>query len=304
MHSNQKETYKILYIEDDEDDFLYLKTGLSISKRANFIVDWAPGEEEAFKKIKNEYDLFIIDYRLPTVDGITLMSKMKVQLQNNKPFIIFTGMKSQDIDEKALLRGAEDYLVKGGMETETIERTIVYCIERFKINNKLNDKNILLEMVIDSIPSAVFLLNKDGSIVMENKKAISLFSNFTDKNFYKLFSFSPYSENVFDSKVNNEINFFEIEEFPKTFEGVIELKDEIKLSCILTVNVIDKYGKGYRMISILDNTESYKEKEILRETNRSLETNLKKYGLSKKNPKAIMSLVETEIEKIMSIEGK
>ena len=58
---------KILLIEDDEDDVLLTREYLLESEYYEFEVGWEPNAKLAKEKMtSNQYDVFLIDYRLGT----------------------------------------------------------------------------------------------------------------------------------------------------------------------------------------------------------------------------------------------
>ena len=71
----------------------------------------------------------LVDYRLGAKTGIDLI-KEAVQLETDVPFILLTGKGDINIDEEAMKLGAFDYLVKGELNSEKLERSIRYSIDR------------------------------------------------------------------------------------------------------------------------------------------------------------------------------
>ncbi|NNE54711.1 MAG: hybrid sensor histidine kinase/response regulator, partial [Flavobacteriales bacterium] len=59
-----EELYKILLVDDDEDEFFIFQDYLEDSIYS-FHVDWVASYEEALNKFKdNSYDAFVVDYYL------------------------------------------------------------------------------------------------------------------------------------------------------------------------------------------------------------------------------------------------
>ena len=57
------EKIRILYVDDDEDDFLLVKTLLHKIRRPSFVLERAASYEEAIDKLGQEYDVFLVDYK-------------------------------------------------------------------------------------------------------------------------------------------------------------------------------------------------------------------------------------------------
>jgi DNA-binding response OmpR family regulator len=104
-----EEPRTILIIDDDKS---ILRTFSRILAKKRYIVDTAETGKEAIDKAKNKnYDLALIDIRLPDIDGTELLTKTKKQLQKTIKIMI-TGFPSIETGIKALDEGADAYLVK------------------------------------------------------------------------------------------------------------------------------------------------------------------------------------------------
>jgi DNA-binding response OmpR family regulator len=99
----------ILVIDDDKS---ILRTFTRILQKSGYQIDVAETGKEALDKAKKKnYDLALIDIRLPDMDGTDLLVKLK-QDMNNAIKIMITGFPSLETGVKALDEGADAYLVK------------------------------------------------------------------------------------------------------------------------------------------------------------------------------------------------
>jgi DNA-binding response OmpR family regulator len=99
----------ILVIDDDKS---ILRTLTRILQKAGYDIDTAETGKEAMEKIeKCQYNMALIDVRLPDMDGTDLLINMKEPLQNTIKIMI-TGFPSLETGVKALDSGADAYLVK------------------------------------------------------------------------------------------------------------------------------------------------------------------------------------------------
>ena len=101
---------KILVVDDDKQVRGYLSRALS--EAGGFSVEVAETAEEALQKIQNVmFDLVLVDFKLPDMDGLQLIT----EIVNSKPEILtvlITGHSSIDSAVEAMKRGASDYLTK------------------------------------------------------------------------------------------------------------------------------------------------------------------------------------------------
>jgi DNA-binding response OmpR family regulator len=99
----------ILIVDDDKS---ILRTFARILQKKGYEIDAVETGKEALKKADaKKYDLALLDIRLPDMDGIELLAKMKKQLQTTIKIMI-TGFPSLETGVKALDEGADAYLVK------------------------------------------------------------------------------------------------------------------------------------------------------------------------------------------------
>ena len=100
---------RILIVDDDESIGKVLAT---ILEDEGYTVDIAENGENAIKKSEEEfYNLALIDIRLPDMEGIELLTRMKDTMPKMRKIII-TGYPSIQNTIEAVNRGADAYLVK------------------------------------------------------------------------------------------------------------------------------------------------------------------------------------------------
>jgi two-component system OmpR family response regulator len=99
---------KLLIVEDDHQMAYTLRDML----RHEYVVDLAfTGEEGLIKAEENEYDLFIIDYVLPGIDGVEVVRTLRKN--GISSLILFlTGRVAADDKVLAFDTGADDYVTK------------------------------------------------------------------------------------------------------------------------------------------------------------------------------------------------
>jgi DNA-binding NtrC family response regulator len=103
------EQSRILIIDDQESIRKSLKLAL---EREGYLVETAENGREAIRKSKEEfYNLALVDLRLPDMDGIELLTKMRETVPEMVKIII-TGYPSLENAIEAVNRGADGYIVK------------------------------------------------------------------------------------------------------------------------------------------------------------------------------------------------
>lgn len=123
---------RILLVDDDEDDFIITRDIIDDIPGRNYVLDWTGSFKEALEIIaERKHDIYLVDYRLGAHDGLELI-KEALKHSYAAPFILLTGQSDRETDEKAMRAGAMDYLVKGTISPNELERSIRYSIEHSK----------------------------------------------------------------------------------------------------------------------------------------------------------------------------
>jgi DNA-binding response OmpR family regulator len=100
---------RILVIEDEAHLAELLKRGLS---EEGYAVDIAPTGEEGEEYLEAiQYDLIILDVRLPGKDGLAVCSDLRKKMVKT-PVLMLTALDKLSDKVKGLDSGADDYLVK------------------------------------------------------------------------------------------------------------------------------------------------------------------------------------------------
>ncbi len=120
----------VLLIEDDEDDYCLACDLLDSVTTQDYDVQWCETPELGLAALQSgQHDVCLIDYRLGRQTGVEVLHQGKEALRLT-PAILLTGEHSSEVDELAMLAGASDYLVKDGLTSDMLERTIRYALQR------------------------------------------------------------------------------------------------------------------------------------------------------------------------------
>lgn len=130
------QTEKILLIDDDKSLNHFLARFFN---RKGYDVTTCLSGEEAIGKIKVEpFDLILLDYKMPGLNGLDTLKEIKAY-QIKTPVIIMTAYGSTDTAIEAMKRGAYDYLSKP-FERKDLSRIISEALE---LNSRMKEKVFL-----------------------------------------------------------------------------------------------------------------------------------------------------------------
>jgi signal transduction histidine kinase len=120
----------VLLVEDDEDDYVLVKDLFREIGDERYRVKRVASYEEATQLgAPCNFDICLLDYRLGAHDGVELMEYLQSR-GFECPMILLTGQTDQEIDRRAMKAGAADYLIKGQIYAQNLERSIRYSIQQ------------------------------------------------------------------------------------------------------------------------------------------------------------------------------
>ncbi|GBD01392.1 Sensor kinase CckA [bacterium HR18] len=157
----------VLLIEDDEEDYHIVRRLLARATTIRCTLQWCATYEEALQTLRQRpFDVCLLDYRLGSEDGLTLLRTIRRE-GLALPVILLTGQGDVAVDLEAMAAGAWDYLVKGQLDAAQLERSIRYAVERFRAEERILEQAMLLDAARD----AILAVDLEGRVVYANSSA-------------------------------------------------------------------------------------------------------------------------------------
>lgn len=160
---------RVLVLDDNEDDFAFVKILLGKSLTSTYQLEWAPTEAAALEAFRRGgFDVALFDYKLGATTGLEILRTLQGQ-QCEIPIILLTGSENPEIDQAALDAGAADYLCKGALDTTRLERSIRYSISHAHMLSALRESQAQLQLFMHSVPCAVCIYDDGGVVLFQNE---------------------------------------------------------------------------------------------------------------------------------------
>jgi signal transduction histidine kinase len=86
----------------------------------------------------NGADVVLLDLSLPDSHGLATFEAVHAAAPN-APIVVLSGMDDEGVAVRAVQEGAQDYLVKGNVESATLVRSMRYAIERQRLEEARKD---------------------------------------------------------------------------------------------------------------------------------------------------------------------
>jgi two-component system response regulator HydG len=113
---------RVLMVEDNQDHLDLCREYLTDD---TFALDAAMDGREAIGKVKDsQYDIIVLDYRLPDMTGAELLRRIRA-LNKDTPIIFVTAMDDPDISFQVMQDGASDYIPKSFQYYERLRDRIL-----------------------------------------------------------------------------------------------------------------------------------------------------------------------------------
>ena len=150
--------YKVLIVDDEEDICEILQYNLT---QAGFVADIAHSAEEALYKMKNQYDILLLDVMMDGISGLKLAQLLREEYNNDIPIIFISALDTESDIINGFNKGGDDYISKPFSIKEVIARVKAvifrYQKEQSKDSSKPKDvdnPNIEAENV--TVDSSIF----------------------------------------------------------------------------------------------------------------------------------------------------
>ncbi len=166
----------ILYVEDEIDHAILIGEFIKEIKNVNYEMTHVQQLDEALLEIDTErYDIIMLDLSLPDKQGVDTITTV-CERAPNIPVVVMTSMKDESMAVRALQRGAEEYLVKGEMNSHALSRVLRYAIMRHKGRVELQSLSLVDELTsLYNQRGFMLFAQQQLSIAIRTKRGMILF---------------------------------------------------------------------------------------------------------------------------------
>ena len=200
---------QILLIEDDMVDVkIFQRTIKAEGDSFELIIANTLGKAI---EILNEQavDLIIVDPGLPDSSSSETI-KQVITHSAEKPVIVLTGSNDEELPLRAIELGAHDYLSKDRIDSQSLNRSMRYALEKNMILSELQKKSRQLESseirfryLIENSSDSVLIIDEDGIVKFVNKSAGDLFGKKKEDFEGTTFDYPIEKERMSKIKINN-----------------------------------------------------------------------------------------------------
>lgn len=162
---------KVLIVDDDQLDRMAVRRALIKAKRKMHISE-ASGFVEATEILRQQkFDCLLFDFRLGGQNGLELIQEIQSEGLSQAPIVMLSGLDDEEVMLSCLKEGAQDFLLKSEITTNSLVRAIRYAQERKQIAMQMKflaQHDTLTGLAsralfIDSVKRAITRASRDDS---------------------------------------------------------------------------------------------------------------------------------------------
>jgi signal transduction histidine kinase len=242
----------LLLVEDNPADARLIEIMLREADSRMYRLHNVPTFREGMDYVlANRVDLLLLDLSLPDSFGIETVKNAN-EIAPSVPIIVLTGRDDEDFALEVVKAGAQDYLIKGSIESSLLSRAIRYAVQRKEMEvvlksttRQIEESEQRLDIIISTNTSGILVLDKMNHIKFANPAAERMMGE----------------QNLAGQK------------FPYEFRlHGITLGNSRRANRLLEVNAVEMEwgGEASTLITLHDITEIKKAEETLRIKNNEL----------------------------------
>jgi diguanylate cyclase (GGDEF)-like protein len=155
---------RLLLVEDNPGDALLFTETIKETRAFQFDVAHCDCVDHALAFLaEGTPDMIVLDLGLPDAGGVEAVRKVQLAAPA-VPLVVLTGLDDEAYAIQALHAGAQDYLIKGQLNTSLLVRALRYALERHGLQMALRK-----ESTIDELTG---LANRRGFLMLAEQQAM------------------------------------------------------------------------------------------------------------------------------------
>jgi PAS domain S-box-containing protein len=155
----------VLLIEDSPGDARLMREFLTDSEGEMFDLGHVDNLTEGLQCLEQgNIGLVLLDLSLPDCHGLATFTKTKA-CAPDVPIIVLSGRDDEALAMRTVHEGAQDYLVKGQVDSRLLVRSMRYAIERKRAEEALAKERDLLHTLLNNLPDRIYFKDRNSRFI-------------------------------------------------------------------------------------------------------------------------------------------
>ena len=165
---------EVLLVDDNEQWVELLASDLEREGQLETTIALSANEALMALNENEAIECVVADYRMPEIDGLQLLERVRSD-HPNLPFILLTGMGSEEVASKAIRAGVSDYFRKDPKadQTPVLANRIRQGVEQYRLRAELEASEERYRTITEQIWDAIVVV-RDGRIRFCNDRLAAL----------------------------------------------------------------------------------------------------------------------------------
>jgi sigma-B regulation protein RsbU (phosphoserine phosphatase) len=160
---------RILLIEDQPEYVGEIRRLLEGAEDVRFELEVMERVAEAAKRLEEDDDFDVVLLDLSLVEGAGLSNLDRLyESAPQVPVVVLSGVDDENLAVQAVHEGAQDYLVKGQINTQLLTRSLRYAIERQAAETALLEAEEKYRGIFEHTFEGIFQTTPDGGYISAN----------------------------------------------------------------------------------------------------------------------------------------
>ncbi len=165
---SQKSLKILLLVEDNPGDVRLLREMMKEEPTGETELKHVGCMNDAEKQLAAQvFDIILLDLGLPDAQGLGAVKRAH-ELAPSVPLVVLTSLDDESLATQALQEGAQDYLIKGQIDSRGLLRALRYAVERKITEEALFAEKERAQVTLNSIGDAVVCTDISGNITFLN----------------------------------------------------------------------------------------------------------------------------------------
>jgi PAS domain S-box-containing protein len=150
---------KVLLVEDNIKEAKLFEEFLSEARRIHFELTCVQRLDETLRLLEqNSFDVILLDLSLPDSQGLETVESLRSKALLT-PIVVLNGLDDEELAVNAIRAGAQDYLIKGQVDSPLLVHAMRYAIERTQMLQKLHESEERYALAISGGQVGVWQVN-------------------------------------------------------------------------------------------------------------------------------------------------